>query len=481
MDERNHLEQHAEQVQQPSDAAPAQEEAAAHSGPPPVNPWNNALSLIAWGYVLRTVKLNFLLLNLILPIAADLMVATGTRQLSGENEWYARAWRQALLLMAVHTVGLALQGTSLAQSWLGTLVGLVALAIELGYLWMLRRAVQETFVRTGREQHSDPLKWLMLCLVLFSAIGLLKILDNTVFALFALLVYYTLFYRLGTLFRGMEDEALPEPLADGITNDRLAVLYIGTCVVLVTAGCVLGNRPWLRERPLPVVTATAARSHLLELGAPEKVLRDVDDDDLQLLGSAVRVRSFEEALQFGSQEAMFAGRHVMQVCTVFIELPGMEVAVLHHLSWRDGGLFWQDGLDAVGIQPAEVLSGQLLYEKDGRPRAAAIPRLSSATDSVQDWFGAHQSNRVAGAFGYPLGAQNRRATLLYRMQLQDNDYSCPILLNYLHMEHPFRWPYTKSEALLSQGWFSFENCRQHITHFDTIAHDRLVGELEEIE
>ena len=448
--------------------------------PPAFNPWKAALSSIAWGLFLTHFTLNFWMLNLILPICGKLMIAHGVGQFRGENAALERAWKLTVLILGIQVVGLGLLATPLGTVWaVSLLFGLLVTAVELLLLWWLREGFSAVLFRNGLEQRGDPLKGLLQCGVVILAVAATPLRALPIVALLGYAVfglYYWQLYRLGSVGGQLEGADFPQQGEGTLLSGRAVALYAAGCTLLVALCCIVFNLPPLRALPLPVVTETATRAHLMELGFPKQLLDDLDDADLAHFEGALRVKFMRGTFLFGSRG--------MLVNSVITELPEQQLIVLHVLRWReDGGAIWQDGfwLDADGpaIERIELLGGRILYEQKGESCAAELLRLRMAEHTEQDLFsGARQQVGISGGMRFPAGSTERRAYVLHRAVKSSYYPSYEIYWNALYVlnrTHPFQVPYMEPEAYLRSEAYRFSGypgwngqAEQYTAHYEYI-------------
>ena len=157
----------------------------------------------------------------------------------------------------------------------------------------------------------------------------------------------------------------------------------------------------------------------------------------------------------------------MIASTYYIELPDYRMAVLNYFAWEQGSAYWGDSFSAYDDSDYgyKLLSGRLVFDKQGQTYIAPMPDLSSSTVTVDSFFGTQASDQMSGSITYPFGAENPRGYVLYVMQLDEERAFGGTGVNYYHPSHPVRLPYSTPQER-SSDWRDRRRV-QHYSNFNT--------------
>ena len=423
---------------------------------PDVSPWRGAMSCIVWGIALKTLTLQLLYLDDILPTLGCILLVLGFRTLWQENG--ALRWAYGLSIAAAVMRSAAMVLAALPVD-VGRTFGYADSALMLGMLIALWRGMTGVSRAAGAEKPSAPaagaLAAFYAVLILLAFIGL----EGWLLVLPVLAVYLVILRNLVKLFRSLENTGYAIHAAP-VHLPAAAVLwgYLGLTLAAVVLAMLLGQRypmDWQVRDDAP--QDAAIRAELLELGFPQDVLDDLTAEEVARMSGAVKVYT-ETQTNYDKKacrtvttdkwytempanwqyyrttvEADGARRYTYRIYDVpvsvmthaAVEVPGEQglrrYIILHHVRYADTDGF--RGTEDLQIWPAweaeanwfagDWMSGRVLCSRDGQSCAADFHTLEGGLQQTTGFFGTEWRRRITARWTYPSGGDDRRAYVLY--------------------------------------------------------------------
>ena len=423
---------------------------------PDVSPWRGAMSCIVWGIALKTLTLQLLYLDDILPTLGCILLVLGFRTLRQENEALRWAYGLSIAAAVMCSVCAVLQALPVD---VGRTFGYADGALMLGLLIALWRGMIGVSRAAGAEKPSAPaagaLAVFYAVLIPLALIGL----EGWLLVLPVLAVYLVILRNLVKLFRSLENTGYAIHAAP-VHLPTAAVLwgYLGLTLAAVVLAMLLGQRYPMNWQPRDDAPQDAAiRAELLELGFPQDVLDDLTAEEVARMSGAVKVYT-ETQTNYDKNacremttdkwytttptnwqyyrttvEADGARRYTYRIYDVpvsvmthtAVELPGQQglrrYIILHHV--RYGGASGFRGTEGLQIWPVweveanwfagDWVSGRVLCSRDGQPCAADFHALEGGLQQTTGFFGTEWRRRITARWTYPPGGDDRRAYVLY--------------------------------------------------------------------
>jgi hypothetical protein len=316
-----------------------------------VVPWVAPLEFLTWGLIFTNLTLNFLGLQYILPTIGMILLYLGMRMLRLENSWFHAAFGIIIVKLIAHILWLANLATplSILLSPYEYGIGLGLGALNIAFLLILRKAFRDVFAKAAVTQKNDPLLWVTVWTVLATLVAFSPFSESWLIFIPMVIFYIFIIHQLYHLGDGLDNAGFTIcPSPPKVSSGWLALLYSGVCIVVVIVCCLVSNHPTVQ--PLQYVPAQnqPLRAGLVEMGAPEEVLKDLSDEELRLLEGAVRLQVEHELFMFDSHTALdtsppypleqgytryieIPGKKNLEVTTIYIELPEYKLYILNHL------------------------------------------------------------------------------------------------------------------------------------------------------
>lgn len=443
-----------------------------------VNPWREAMSRVLWGIGLTTITLNFLYLDMVLPIIGALLMVLGFRTLRQENLYLRWCWRLSIADAVVRGIVCVLSALPVETHNIPTHVLMLLTLMLYVCLWRGMVAVSRA---AGAEKPGAPAAG---ALVIFYAVmlPLAYIGLEGWLAVLPLLVLYILILRsLVKLSRSLADTGYAIT-AVPIRLSAATVLWgsLGLLVAVTVLALLLGQRcpmNWQARDDAP--QNETIRAELLALGFPQDVLDDLTADEVAEMEDATAVYTEflplyngEEYRTVITEQPVDENRWVYQdavrkadgsydylyhvydsydksVTSVVVELPEengqRRYLLVSYLEctvppenryvetldiWPPWQWSWTDWL------AGDYLSGRLLCRKNGQEQTANFPALTSGTGEVSNIFGTYAQSNVTAQWTYPSGGENVRLYVLYDAVRQPDAQSLYETVNYLRQDAP---------------------------------------------
>lgn len=457
-----------------------------------INPWSNPIGFITWGFILTTLHLNFLYLQYILPVIGVILIFLGFRSLRNENKYFKIAWLLSILKLLLQLIDLVWASTPLSiMDYPKLAIGSVMLPFQIAMFLVFRAALKETSKKAGRLMESDPLLWASLWTMAAYLIALSPF-SNSWLIFIPMVVSYIFIVR--SLYRiGDEMDDTGYVLTNApikISNKIFGWTYFLIAFAVVITCSVFSNHLKLEAHEYSLPKTTEARQHLLDMGFPAEALRYLSNEDLMMLSDAVNVESFSKLLMFDAKriehEERYGnytqithtyepGKRNMDSTTVYIELPENVVYVMQYFKWKGGRPIWQDGILISGetaTDGKQIISSGLFYSKKETEYTADFPRLICDRMTQHSMFGTYYPVLITGALSYPFGSEEQGGYVLYRYTVMtDSDiFDTYNIFSYVHLLSPLRIPYIRTEDMILNGGYTFEDMlQQHQTNYESMA------------
>lgn len=440
----------------------------------PSNPWRKPMSNITWGFVFTVMTFNFLSLQYVLPTIGVGLLYIGFRDLHEENKELNIAWIFSIINMVVHVLGLIYVNTPLNVIFKNNVIMIFILnAFQVSFLLIFRKGLKKVFKKADVKPSKDPLLgviiWRIVILIL-----VIKELGSIWFIYVPVIFFY--FYNFRSLYK-LGDDLSYIKFKNSDENIRLnskkhVLEYMIGCAFIVIL-CILGsNHIRLDSTEFTSPKTSETRDTLMNMGFPEAILKDISDDEVDMLKDAIYVDVSSELLKFKEYGAYNIiekpGKSNLKTTIIYVELRDNQMYAIEYFQWLSGSAYWHDGFTISSLEKLELINGRLLYEKNGTSYSAAIPRLKNEMVSQSDWSGyEYQSSKVSGAVNYPFGSDRQRGYVFYKLNIRKNVWLGSNLLNYIHYSNPFRSPYEETER---KNLMFSDKLRQHYTNFRTKAY-----------
>ena len=445
-------------------------------------PWRRAMGYIIGGSALCSITLNFLNLNILLPLIGVLCQLLGFRALRRENRWFTLCWWCAAIRCVLFLPTVAVDATIYCGAFANVFypgLSYILFGLNLLICFGLWRGIRAVETRWQLEHSSAPGALLVWNLI---ALGLAVIQYAGWIIGIAILISYILILRcLSALSKDMEEHGYaltpaPVRVSDGV----LIRIIVFSLLAAMALGFLFFRRypmDWQPEHTTLSAEAQASRENLLALGYPEQALDDLTEEDLLSCAGALQVAVHEE------DEAMNDGREVrantggvVNITTVYdvhelhltdtaVQLPGDgdHWLVFHHFRWTQDARF--PGTEDLQIWPAfrdsegwasdgGEFTGRVLYDWNGTTYSAPYYALEEQSYTAQSpFFGNRNVSDIFADFSMPRRSENQRGYVSYGMIAINDDYVVSSWINYTHQSSLIQFPlYTAREQRVSGSW-----------------------------
>lgn len=450
-----------------------------------VTPWRRAMDRVLTGSALRAVTLSLFGLQYLLPALGTLLLLLGYRALRRENRWFRTCFVLAAAETAYSIPLLALNTSSVyAPQVLMPAVSQCLTVLEMGLLltqflclWQGLRAVQG---RAGLPPKANAalgiVAWYA-ALCLSARLGW----QGWLWGIPMLAGYVFLLRSLFRLSRTLEEAGYVLRPAPVRLPDRWLALGLAAVLAL---GCFCGYRfgsrypmDWQPRDAAGTQETEAIRDHLLSLGFPEDVLRDLSPEDLAACDGAIRVivdtidlpmnKGREVTTQTNGGHDIFIDTvydvRELRVTGVGVEVPGEHSTwvLFHHFRWRVDPAYrgtealqlWLAGREnRGGWDLAGPITGRLHCDRDGETFTAPYAYLGCPSEA--------RSYEAYAAFSLPREGEDCRGYLCYPVTAREGVGGFSSTLHYTHQMSWRQYPARTAMAeRMSGGWLGSEAFR----------------------
>lgn len=427
-----------------------------------VTPWKRAMNFVLVGMALGTVTLQFWHLQYILPVIGLVLCLLGFRTLRRENGWFEACFLLAALRCVCLFPARILDTTILQPSVMTQSVGLVLAVVNTllqfaGFfcLWRGLLAVQR---KAGLPPRAGAAFALLIWYALLCALGLVQY-SGWIIVLAMVAGYVLILRSIYKISKSLAEAGYAiRPAAVRVPDWGVALALAGVLVVGCAAGYLFGSSvpmDWQAAEQAEQAETAVIKAHLLELGFPEDVLRDLTAEELAACKDALRVVVDTQYDRPDSKRKMQQELSTpLRLTGIAVELAGEEErwVIIHHFLWVEDPEFF--GTESLQLWPAYQIptsgwtaagpvTGRVLHDRDGQTYAApyyftgerAYPNSSSPNQSLTDFF---------AGFSLPRQDENRRGYLLYSMTATEAGSMISSWLGYTHQYTWRQYPATST-------------------------------------
>lgn len=451
---------------------------------PDVSPWRSAMGCIVWGIALKTLTLQILYLDDILPTLGCILLVLGFRTLRQENGALRWAYGLSIAAAVMRSACAVLQALPVD---VGLTFGYVDGALMLGMLIALWRGMIGVSHAAGAEKPSAPaagaLAVFYAVLIPLALIGL----EGWLLVLPVLAVYLVILRNLVKLFRSLENTGYAIHAAP-VHLPTAAVLwgYLGLTLAAVVLAMLLGQRYPMNWQPRDDAPQDAAiRAELLELGFPQDVLDDLTAEEVAAMSGAravfvnedklynqtkyreivmehylgedpLRVLRYDRTITTKHDDGTRSYTYVYRafdtleqtMTSVAVELAGADgekhYIVIHHLyydtqpssRYTEGMTVWPVWKMESSWRPGTLCSGRVLCTRRGTAQTAALHGLAYDDRQVTGFFGTDRRASFDAQWTRPSGAGDVRMYMLYDAFCGDDAWVLTSYGNYTRQSKP---------------------------------------------
>ena len=451
---------------------------------PDVSPWRSAMGCIVWGIALKTLTLQILYLDDILPTLGCILLVLGFRTLRQENGALRWAYGLSIAAAVMRSACAVLQALPVD---VGLTFGYVDGALMLGMLIALWRGMIGVSRAAGAEKPSAPaagaLAAFYAVLILLAFIGL----EGWLLVLPVLAVYLVILRNLVKLFRSLENTGYAIHAAP-VHLPAAAVLwgYLGLTLAAVVLAMLLGQRypmDWQPRADAP--QDETIRAELLALGMPRRVLDDLTAEEVAAMFGAravfvnedklynqtkyreivmehylgedpLRVLRYDRTITTKHDDGTRSYTYVYRafdtleqtMTSVAVELAGADgekhYIVIHHLyydtqpssRYTEGMTVWPVWKMESSWRPGTLCSGRVLCTRRGTAQTAALHGLAYDDRQVTGFFGTDRRASFDAQWTRPSGAGDVRMYMLYDAFCGDDAWVLTSYGNYTRQSKP---------------------------------------------
>ena len=444
-----------------------------------VNPWRQSMTYILISLALGFFNLNFLYLNIILPVVSFAFGLLGWYRLRGENRGFRRGWILILIRTGVFLLFTFQSMTiwsfeEIFRDPLSWIIQLSYMLLQVLQIIDLREGIRLLQKKAGQPEDVRAVNGLLAWDIVLCILAVISAQGFIVLIMIALLVYCLVsVYRLSRTLDEIGYALTPTPSK---TSPRCMLgIYFGTLIVGSLLCFLLFSRLPMKWQDASETRSTAAEeiaAQLERLGFPREVLADIAEEDLLRCEGAKAVM-VQENSWYSTHPDVF---NMTSVAVVLSESPRIW-KVFYHFSHSGQKNYW--GTDALELRPERLFgydiefteepSGWIFTEKDGTALTAPITCLKKETYTAQSSYSLFNSfwsgESWFALFSWTHSFENARGyvTLTVENPYQEIDFSwgenAQMLiqkryssgLRYAHQVSVRQYPVLSAKNYLKQG------------------------------
>ncbi len=426
------------------------------------NFWHESIRYIAFGFMFTLVTFNFLWLQYILPSFGAMFLYLGFRNLKNENKAFYKASIFSIVNLIFNILSLIYVNTPLNVNGGNTIVlAVLSTVFQISFLVIFRKGINSILEKENIIPRKDPILGLIIWRIIIVILAITGL--GGIWIIFIpTIIYY--FYsissinKLGYQLENVKCKYVKERIP--FNKKTFYFFYTISCIFVVGVCCVLFNHINLEPIETTPVKEFGTRNKLIDNGVPIDIVKDIADEDIAMLKNIINIETSSDNLSFNNNS-----KNSFKATSIFVELMYNEMYAIEYFDWGNEGPYWQAGFEIGNSRPLELINGRLLYESEDRDYFAKIPRLSGGLITSKDIFGYEsQGERITGVINYPYNSTNQRGYVFYKINIPEGTIAGNNIVNYKHLSHPFRIPYSEIEK---QNLSFSANMRQHVVTFTT--------------
>ena len=431
-----------------------------------VSAGKTAFDLIIAGLALSTITLDFFALGYILPLIGVVLLLLGFRRLRGENGWF----KACFVISAVRCVSVAAQciiaatvyHSTFMDSGAADIAARVSVVLVFALIICLRKGILATQKRARLEPHAGGaaalIVWYAVVIVLaaVNAEGLILVAGLLIGFIFILC-------SLARLARELDEASYavtPSPVR--VSDKALCITIFAFIVVGLACGFLFLQRFPMQWQPERETQTVELRSELLEAGYPERALRDLSDEDVEMCRDFTAVCTND-----GEQFDNGSGITLMTVA-VKLDEPGTRWRIFTHFEWTSARPVGTELLRVIPYHmhygarldwyPEGEVTGRVLYDADGETMVSPYYKLdgSAGSVSVSSVFGTGTLG-IIGSFSMPADSEHQRGYIAYgtaSSATEPDELYISSDAGYVHQRSVLQFPFHTAEEFARSGSFS---------------------------
>ncbi len=433
-----------------------------------VTPWTEAIKKAFVGMILRNVRLEFLLLDEILPSIGLILVVMGMSSLKKENKWFNACYVLSLIETVFHLVSLGVKSTiynnTITNSAPWVFVMLLGVAVSFASLFCLWKAICQVQVKAGLQPHCKSL----IVLMCWSAVIVVLSFYKTVSWLTGVVLLVSYIAIIICLIKTTKEIGMagyvitPAPInrMNTVLPVLLSCFMIATPMITYT---LYGqyDMNWIEVTETSSSNeVTDTKNKLIGLGFPQDVLNDLSDDDILTCKDAVYVSTEAREISYGG---IFDSNDAKLILSnVAIKLSDGNWEIFHHFRWNGNRNFY--GTELMSLWPAyykdysarnSKFRGALFCDINEKSYEADYVTLTEETYvSNSIFFGKQEETKIFGEFSLPRNGKNCRGYIAYGIDVYNTGRNFNIVTEYSFPNYPSFPVLTAMEYEKSGAWES---------------------------
>lgn len=436
-----------------------------------VNPFSKNIKFILIGLAMWIIKLNFMKLNYLLPLAGILLLTSGFRALKKENRWFLSCFVISVFLLLEFSATLIINTTIFHQKIYQSplMMGLSVISTILSFLlfFCFGRGIRELQESANLPKGAGGTVTLIIWYAVLYALALTGY-SGIFIGIIMLVAFLGILISLYGVSKELDEAGyMLSPPATTIPNWVICLLVCSAIIAGGLCGYIFGGKYDMKWQAVTdeLSTHQHIKEQLLSLGFPDAVLNDLSPADLLECNDAVEIQ-VKEALHPANKgrevisTQNLSGRKTyihstvydqkeLYITSVAVKLPYERETwkIFHHFTWRTTPAF--HGTECIRIIPAYNilgwsnggnLSGRILYD-DGETYTAPFNSLESQLYTADNmFFGPSTSDDIYATFSLPDTGTNHRGYVCYTAVANQPGWILSSWINYTHRLDFFQYP-----------------------------------------
>ncbi|MBQ4563110.1 MAG: hypothetical protein IJA58_01365 [Lachnospiraceae bacterium] len=473
-------------------------QAAASELPPPsetveeISPWKKAVKQILFGLALQTVKLEFGMLDYILPLCGVFLLLLGFRSLRRENRHFGVGYVFTLLRTILCFSSFTLDATiwksidPIAQiiPW----ILYIGIAINMAIIICLRNGFVSVQRKAGVPVDAGNATALVVWYAVLSLsafvtkavterIGTFENYSLISWCIIILLIIYVLilisYYRQSMKIMETSGYVIaPAPVR--ISTKPFCIILGGILSVCMTVTYIFFNQYPMNWTSVPASAheeVQEIKANLLELGFPDYLLDSMTVEDILSCQDAVYVQiDYEERSLIDGKitqtEGEKANLYDLATAIVSVRLAGdHQWKFFHYFEWLTEPNVHR--VDALLISPVYQneqfflpvgelgeISGRLLYDRDGETFSSSDYTSNCTVRQTEFLFTKSRKIDIVAGFSFPRDGEHYRGYFCYNARQNNDRFSLNTWSTYFHPKSWLQYPMMPADKVAHASSFA---------------------------
>lgn len=426
-------------------------------------PWKQAMHRIITGIIMGSITLNFLKLNYILPTIGMFLILLGFRTVREKNKWFRYGYVLSIIRLTFHCVNLMMYSTIFTSmekvSDVLYKLNMSSILPYILFLYCLYQGIQVIQEENGVEKTAGVIVAFILWNVVIWLLAIIQVQVANIIVLGILLIWYiVIIYKLSKLLKSLDETHIVLDVKVSSVSDRVfTIVFTSTLLICLLCGNLFFSSYPMEWKEVVKVDESEElkepKQHLMELGFPEDILKDLSEEDILACAGATRLVMESNEYYANSQyNTVFDDNKEIRITGIGVELDGEreEWRLIHHFKWIEPTSFY--GTEAIQLWQVfshnkefwdknDDATGQVLYNKNGKVYSSSYYSLGEESYKSGGFFlQSSDKTDLFATFSFPKKGTEQRGYISYGIVEMMDGSIIDSWVNYVHQKSWLQYP-----------------------------------------